>query len=60
MYDKLLSQLGGTNISDDSTPLAGDMLNLTDHIAYVQGVSGGKFNPNGSMDPRCGCSRCSI
>jgi len=49
MYDKLLAQLGGTNISDESTPLAGDMLNSTDHIAYVQGVGGGKFNPNGSM-----------
>jgi hypothetical protein len=49
MYDKLLAQLGGTDISDENTPLAGDMLNSTDHIAYVQGVGGGKFNPNGSM-----------
>jgi hypothetical protein len=49
MYDKLLAQLGGTDISDENTPLAGDMLNSTDHIAYVQGVGGGRFNPDGSM-----------
>ena len=47
---KLKALMGGEDIEDEETPLAGAVsLNDVDHMAYVQGRGNGKFAPYASL-----------